>query len=159
METGMQFPKFKCLITNDMEDYDSGVWEFFRHFDVIMCDLGQLIHLDSEWKENYTKIIRYFSDLGSSIIMKRDAPDGGFLNQYISDQIESTDVEDVLFRAKSNLAGFQIRIGADLERLMGEYIRLSRIPRFSGSFETKKIEGLRSLAKVAYSRGIEISKQ
>lgn len=159
MEEGMQFPKFKCLITDDMEDFDSGVWEFFRHFDGIMADMGQLIHLDSEWKENYTKLIHYFSDLGSSIILKRDAPDGSFLNQHISDQIENTDVEDVLFRAKSNLPAFQIGIGADLERLMGEYIRLSRIPRFSGSFETKKIDGLRSLAKVIYSRGIEISKR
>jgi hypothetical protein len=159
MSESSEFPKFKCLITNTMEEYDSGVWEFFRHYDCIISDFGQLMIIDNEWRENYVKLMRYYSDLGSSIILKRDAPDPGFLAAFLSKEIEDTDEEDVLLRAKSSTVGYLLRMGSDLEMLMAEFIRLSRIPRFSGNFTVDKFEGIRLLAKVFYSRGIEKSKQ
>lgn len=79
MEAGTQFPTFKCFITNAQEDYDSGVWEFFRHYDIILSNLGQMKLDDDEWKDNYAQLIRYFHDLGDSIIMKLD-----FLNWKLS---------------------------------------------------------------------------
>jgi hypothetical protein len=159
MDESDAFPKFKCLITDSMEDYDSGVWEFFRHYDCILSDFGQLMIMDSEWREGYVKLIHYYSDLGSSIILKRNAPDSGSLEALVSPEIENTDPEVVLLRAKDAAVGYLLRTGADLERLMAEFIRLSRIPRFSGSFVAEKFEGIRLLAKVLYSRGIEKSKQ
>ena len=79
MEAEAKFPTFKCFITNAQEDYDSGVWEFFRHYDAILSDLGQLKLDDDEWKENYIQLMRYYHDLGDSIIMKRNSPDSGFM--------------------------------------------------------------------------------
>jgi hypothetical protein len=159
MEESTEFPKFKCLITDAMEEYDSGVWEFFRHYDGIVSDFGQLMVTDREWKENYLKLIRYYSDLGSSIILKRKAPDPGFMTALISTEIENTDPEDVLLRATNADIAFLLKLGAELERLMGEYVRLSKTPRFAESFAKDKFEGIRLLAKVVYSRGVNKSKQ
>ena len=159
MEAEAKFPTFKCFITNAQEDYDSGVWEFFRHYDAILSDLGQLKLDDDEWKENYIQLMRYYHDLGDSIIMKRNPPDSGFITALISKEIEGTDAEDVLLRAKDRVVATLLRTGADLEILMAEYVRLSKIPRFSGSFSLSRFEGFRLLAKSLYSRGIEISKR
>lgn len=159
MEEGSPFPTFKCFITNAQEEYDSGVWEFFRHYDKILSDLGRLMITDSGWRENYVQIIRYFSDLGSSIIMKRDAPGLEFLSALVAKDVESNDAEDVLMRAKESIVGTLLGIGADLELLMAEFVRLSKVPRFSESFPMTKFEGFRTLAKVMYSRGIEKSRQ
>ena len=159
MNKDTAFPKFKCLITDSMEEYDSGVWEFFRHFDCIQSDFGQLMILDSEWRESYVKLIHYYSDLGSSIVLKRKAPDPGFLESLVSPKIGDTDAEDVLLRANGSVVGYLLRTGADLERLMAEFIRISKTPRFSGTFAAEKFEGIRLLARVLYSRGIEKSKQ
>lgn len=159
MEQLTESTKFKCLITNAMEEYDSGIWEFFRHYDSILADLGQLMHLDSEWRDNYVKLIRYCSDLQSSIILKRKAPDSEFLSPLISKEIGNTDVEDVLFRSKDSVPGFLIKIEAELERLIAEFLRLSKMTRFSESFDVEKLGGIKLFAKVIYSRGIEKSKQ
>ena len=154
-----KIPQFKCLITDAMEDYDSGAWEFFRHYERIMSDIGQLFHTDSEWKENYTKLLRYYSDIGSSLILKRKAPDPGFMRQFISSEIENTDPEEVLMRAKTSVVGSILRIGSDVEMLTSEFLRIGRIPRFSESFSVDKFEGLQLFAKVLYSRGIDKSKE
>lgn len=158
MDVETKIPQFKCLITDAMEDYDSGAWEFFRHYDRIMSDIGQLIHTDSEWKENYIKLIRYYSDMGSSLILKRKAPDPGFLKQFISSEIEKTDPEEVLLRAKSGVVGSILSIGSDVDMLASELLRIGRIQRFSDSFSIDKFEGLQLFAKVLYSRGIDKSK-
>ena len=159
MDDLQDFQKFKCVITNSMEDYDSGVWEFFRHFEMILADLGQLMILDNEWRETYVILIRYLSDLGSSIIQKKNAPDSGFLNPLVSKEIESTDTEDVILRAKQVTASYLIRVGNELESLMAEGVRLGRIQRFSMAFTKDKFEGLRLLTRVVYSRSIFKSKE
>ncbi|MCW6159264.1 MAG: hypothetical protein LVQ63_07300 [Thermoplasmatales archaeon] len=159
MKSEAKFPTFKCFITRRQEDYDSGVWEFFRHYDFILSDLGKLKLDDGEWKENYIQLMRYYHDLGDSIIMNRNPPDSGFMTAFISKEIEGTDAEDVLLRAKDRVVATLLRTGADLEILMAEYVRLSKIPRFSRGFSLSRFEGFGLLAKSLYSRGIEISKR
>lgn len=150
--------KFHCFITDAPEDYDSGVWEFFRHMMYIESDLGMLIHVDVEWCDNYRKLLQYVSDVGSSIILKRDSPSSEFLKEFLTEKHEDEDESDILLRSKDAVPALLIRTGAEIEELMAMYVRLSKIPRFSASFSKERFDGLRQVSWVLFRRSIKLSK-
>lgn len=158
MENEENFPKFHCAITDSPEEYDSGVWEFFRHVIFVESNIGLLMHSDPEWRANYSQILQYVSDVRSSIILTRKPPDSGFLNGLMSDKKEDVDEEDVLLRSKDSIPGLLIRAAAEFEELMALYVRVSRIPRFSSGFSKENFKGLELATEVLFGRSIEISK-
>jgi len=159
MENTNQFPTFYCVMTEAAEDYDSGVWEFFRHIIYLESDLGILMHTDPEWKDNYAKMLQYVSDVGTSIIRKRNSPDAGFLNKFLVDKPRDVDEADVLLRSKDSVPGMLIKTAAGMEEMMALYIKISRIERFSESFSKERFEGFRSLGEALFIRAIKKSKQ
>ena len=158
MKDTTQFPTFECVITGAPEDYDSGVWEFFRHLIYLESDLGILMHLDQDWIDEYAKMLQYVSDVGSSIIMKRSPPDSGFLDKFLVDKPKDVDEADVMLHSSSSVPAILIRTAAEVEELMALYIRVSRIERFSKGFSGERFDGLRALSEALFIRAIKKSR-
>ncbi len=159
MTENENLPKFYCIITEAMEDFDSGVWEFFRWLEIIEADIGCLMFIDTEWKENYIQLLSYLSDLSSSIISKRKPPDSEFLKSLVLSDIESYDPKDLLINGKGEAIPYILKTGAELDLVIAQYIKLAKIPRFSEAFSMDQFDGIRLLTKAIYSRAIVKSQQ
>jgi|YelNatPaOPRAMG01_1025707.scaffolds.fasta_scaffold07861_10 hypothetical protein len=62
------FPRFECVISNTLQDYDSDIEEFFLRVQYLEDDLGMLMFVDNSWTENYENMLKYLSDVQTSII-------------------------------------------------------------------------------------------
>ncbi len=153
------YPTFDCVITNAAEEYDSGVWEFFRLLTIVQADIGSIMNVDTAWKDNYMELIQYLSDFSASILFKSKAPNSEFLDKMMIDGLENNDETDLILRSGNGIIASLIRTGAEIEGLMSMYIRLSRIPRFSDSFSLDKFSNLKRISQAVYSRAVMKSKE
>jgi hypothetical protein len=159
MEKTTEFPKFECVISNTMEEYDSEVETFFTHLTALQADIGLLLQEDHQWKENYKKILGYLQDLETAVIFKRGVPDSEFLKKLVPHEDVQDEASDVLLRAGNEIPAILIRAQTKTRDLGTLYVKMSRLPRFAGGFTVERFEGLPSLRKVLWSRAVDISKQ
>ena len=159
MENASEFPKFECAISNTKEEYDSEVESFFTELASLESDIGLLILSDLKWKENYQKILGYITDLETSIIFKRGAPDTEFIRSLVKGEDPQDEIADILIRAKDYVPALLIRAQSRTRDVMTLFVRMSRIPRFSGGFTKERFEGLLSLRKALFRRSVEVSRK
>ncbi|MEM4091226.1 MAG: hypothetical protein QXQ46_10910 [Thermoplasmatales archaeon] len=163
MENASEFPKFECLISNTQEEYDSEVETFFTQLASLEADLGLLLLSDTEWKDNYKKILDYLTDLEASIIFKRGVPDTEFIKGLIEGEDPrediAEDIAEVLIRAKDSVPAVLIRAQSKTRDIMTLFVRMSRIPRFSNGFTVERFEGLLSLRKALFRRATFVSRK
>ncbi|MGC8561790.1 MAG: hypothetical protein ACP5NO_01135 [Thermoplasmata archaeon] len=159
MEKASEFPKFECAISNTKEEYDSEVETFFTQLASLESDLGLLLVSDATWKENYVKILAYLTDLETSIILKRGAPDAEFIRNLVKGEDPQEEIADILIKAKDYVPALLIRAQSRTRDVMTLFVRMSRIPRFSEGFTIDRFEGLLSLRKALFRRAVAVSKQ
>lgn len=159
MENASEFPKFECAISNTKEEYDSEVETFFTHLASLESDIGLLLISDVKWKENYQRILGYLTDLETSIIFKRGSPDSEFIRSLVKGEDPQEEITDILLRAKDSVPALLIRAQSRTRDVMTLFVRMSRIPRFSGGFTKERFEGLLPLRKALFRRAVEVSKK
>jgi len=159
MEGEDRFPKFECVISNTQEDYDSDIGEFFLRMQYLEDDLGMLMFVDNGWRKNYENMLKYLSDMLTSIIFSRELPSANFLSGLLPDKASEEDIVEVLLRSKDESPSILLRASARARELVSWYIRVARISRFSKNFPQDGIIGIMNMRSVLFHRAIEKSKE
>jgi len=159
MEGEDRFPKFECVISNTQEDYDSDIGEFFLRMQYLEDDLGMLMFVDNGWRKNYENMLKYLSDMETSIIFSRELPSANFLSDLLPDKASEEDIVEVLLRSKDESPSILLRASARARELVSWYIRVARISRFSKNFPQDGIIGIMNMRSVLFHRAIEKSKE
>ena len=154
-----QFPTFECMISNTQEQYDSDVENYFINAQYLAIELNALRLVDSGWRSNYEKMMKYLSDLSDSIANTKSPPSHDFMvNLAMGDETEDSSAERLL-RSKNPMVGELMKAALKARELMFWFVRLSREPRFSSAFNVDRYEGLPFLRLVLVYRSIALSKQ
>lgn len=159
MESETQFPKFECMISNTLEEYDSEIEELFLQLYFLDSDVGMLRFADQVWKQNYDNILRYLGDLETAIIFGRGLPSTDFLDSLLPEKSVDDEAADTMLRAKREVTSILLRAVTRVREILGWYVRESKIQRFSKNFPLEGFQGLRKLCRVLWNRCIETSKE
>ncbi len=156
-EKDLKFPRFDCVISNTMEDYDSEVEMFFLLKSEIAADIAKLRFSDSSWAENYEKMIQYIYDLTKSIVEFTEPPSHQFLIELsLGDEIEDDTV--LRLKATSNpVVADLVSISLKVRELMFWYVRNGKNPKFSRSFTPARFQGLPFLRLSLTYRSINLN--
>lgn len=157
-ETEAKFPKFECIISKTMEDFDSPVENYFIQRGYMMTGLARLRTIDGEWSENYDRMMKYVSDHTENLMGFSEAPSHQFLIELsLGDELEEN-TDEMLMKARDPVVAEVFAMSLKVRELMYWYVRNSKDPKFSESFTADKFQGLPFLRLSLVYRSVALAK-
>ena len=153
-----KFPKFDCLITGRQEEYDTDIAKYFITQDYLASEISELRAVDSDWAENYSKILGYLKTLEQVVINGGVPPSYKFLIDLSMSDVLEDDSYERLSRSSGIKTSRAYRSVVLVRELMYWFRKLSRESEFSERFTPEVFKGLPFLRLALSYRSVELSK-
>ncbi|BBG25155.1 hypothetical protein IC006_2490 [Sulfuracidifex tepidarius] len=153
------FPKFDCLITGEKEGYDSEIEVYFAKELQIASIFSILQNYDTEWKENYSKIIEILDKMDNYIVNGKDLPDytlikdldkGDFTYSY-------SQLQSIQFSEKKISVSLLYYVAGLIQENLYWYSILAKKDKYSKNFNLDAFEILYTLMSVVRKRAYSLS--
>ncbi len=158
-KTQSKFPTFECVISNSIEDYDSEMERFFLARGKLSVELARLRINDSQWAENYEKMMIYLSGLVDSLIELKEAPSHEFLiDLSLGEELED-DTTQRLLRTRDPLVADTAGAALTVRDMMFWFVRNGKDQKLAKSFTPERFQGLPFLRLALVYRSVSLSKK
>lgn len=155
----LKFPTFDCVISNTVEEYDSEMERFFLTRGKLAVTLARLRIKDSQWSENYEKMMAYLSGLVESLIELKDAPSNEFLIELSLGEELEDDTTQRLLRTKNPLVADTTEAALLVRDMMFWFVRNGKDQKLKNSFTPERFQGLPFLRLALVYRSVTLSGQ
>jgi len=152
------FPKFNCLITGEKEGYDSEVEVYFAKELQIASILSILQNYDTEWKENYSKIIEILDKMDDYIVNGKELPDYTLLKDLDKGDItySYSQLQSIQFSEKKTKISLLYYVAGLIQENLYWYSILAKKDKYAKNFNPDAFDILYTLLSVVRKRAYSI---